>query len=451
MYLIKVFNFGSCFHVLAVHFDWTSVVISVLIVVFLLLFSALISGSEAAFFSLSPSEKESIKDDETRSGKLVSKLLKTPKQLLATVLIANNFINVSIVIISSSLLSQFFDDDGANSTFRFIIDVFVITFVILIIGEVIPKIYANKNAMAFAKLMAIPLNFLNQLPPFSWLKQVLVNGTMLIQKNTKRKSVSISSDELEQALALTKEDNISEGEHKILEGIVKFGNTDVRQIMCPRMDVCSIQDGLEFKDVLDLIIEFGYSRVPVFNDNFDNITGILFIKDLLPHIDKGNEFEWKTLLRKPFFVPENKKIDDLLKEFQSKNVHMAIVVDEYGGSSGLVTLEDVLEEIVGDITDEYDEEEINFRQVDENTFVFEGRTALIDLYKILEIDGKDFENLKGESDTLGGFLTENAGRILKNNEYFICSNFKLIVESSDKKRIKSVKVVVLNESLNGIN
>lgn len=443
-------SFSMSFHLLAFHIDWSSIV-SILIVVLLLVFSALISGSEAAFFSLSPSEKEMIKDDETRSGKLVSKLLKTPKQLLATVLIANNFINVSIVIVSSSLLAQFFDDDGANSTFRFIIDVFVITFVILIIGEVIPKIYANKNAMAFAKFMAIPLNFLNQLPPFSWLKQVLVNGTMLIQKNTKRKSVNISSDELEQALALTKEDNISEGEHRILEGIVKFGNTDVRQIMCPRMDVCSIQDDLAFKELLNLIIEFGYSRVPVYIDNFDNITGILFIKDLLPHIDEEDDFDWRTLLRKPFFVPENKKIDDLLKEFQSKNVHMAIVVDEYGGSSGLVTLEDVLEEIVGDITDEYDEEELNFKQIDETTFIFEGRTALIDLYKVLDIDGKDFENLKGESDTLGGFITENAGRILKNNEYFICSKFKLIVESSDKKRIKSVKVIVLNESFNGIN
>lgn len=443
-------SFSLSFHLLAFHIDWSSVIISILIVVLLLVFSALISGSEAAFFSLSPSEKDTIKEDETKAGKLVNKLLKTPKQLLATILIANNFINVAIVIISSSLLSRFFSFEDSNSTFRFVIDVFVITFIILIVGEVIPKIYANKNALSFAKFMALPLNFLNHLPPFSWLKQGLVNGTILIQKNTKRKSVSISSDELEHALALTKEDNISEGEHKILEGIVKFGNTDVRQIMCPRMDVCSIQDDLGFREVLDLIIEFGYSRVPVYNDNFDNITGILFIKDLLPHIDKDNEFEWKSLLRKPFFVPENKKIDDLLKEFQSKNVHMAIVVDEYGGSSGLVTLEDVLEEIVGDITDEYDEEEVNYKQIDENTFVFEGRTALIDLYKILDIDGKDFENLKGESDTLGGFITENAGRILKNNEYFICSNFKLIVESSDKKRIKSVKVVVLNESLNGV-
>lgn len=424
-------------------FEWTSFLSSILFVIILLILSALISGSEAAFFSLSPSEKESLKDDESKKGQLVTKLLKTPKQLLATILIANNFINVAIVIITSSLLSKFFNE-GDNSTFRFLIDVVVITFIILIVGEVIPKIYANKNALSFSKFMSLPLNFLNELPPISWLKKGLVNGTQVIQKHAKKKGVSISSDELEHALALTKEDNVSEGEHKILEGIVKFGNTDVRQIMCPRMDVCAIQEDETFKSVLSQIIESGYSRIPVYEENFDNVTGVLFIKDLLPHIDSEDDFNWKALARKPFFVPENKKIDDLLKEFQSKNVHMAIVVDEYGGSSGIVTLEDILEEIVGDITDEFDDEELNFKKIDDSTFVFEGRTALIDLYKVLEIDGKEFESLKGESDTLGGFMVENAGKILMNNEFFICSNFKLIVESSDKKRIKSVKVVVLD-------
>lgn len=443
---LDISSFRISFNLMVVDsFEWSGAIISIVVVLLLLLLSALISGSEAAFFSLSPSEKESIKEDESKTGKLVASLLKTPKQLLATILIANNFINVAIVIISSALLSDFFESSESNSTFRFVIDVFVITFIILIIGEVIPKIYANKNALAFSKFMSLPLNLLNQLPPLSWLKKGLVNGTQVIQKHAKRKSVSISSDELEHALALTKEDNVSEGEHKILEGIIKFGNTDVRQVMCPRMDVCAIQEDEKFGDVLSQIIESGYSRIPVYVENFDNVTGVLFIKDLLPHINEEDDFEWKGLVRKPFFVPENKKIDDLLKEFQSKNVHMAIVVDEYGGSSGIVTLEDVVEEIVGDITDEFDDEELNFKKLDDSTFVFEGRTALIDLYKVLDVDGKEFEILKGESDTLGGFIVENAGRILMNNEYFICSNFKLIVESSDKKRIKSVKVVILDE------
>ena len=424
-------------------FEWSGFLSSILFVIILLILSALISGSEAAFFSLSPSEKESLKSDESKKGQLVAKLLKTPKELLATILIANNFINVAIVIITSSILSKLFNNEH-NSTVYFLLDVVVITFVILIVGEVIPKIYANKNALSFSKLMSFTLNFLNELPPISWLKKILVNGTQVIQKHAKKKGVSISSDELEHALALTKEDSVSEGEHKILEGIVKFGNTDVRQIMCPRMDVCAIQEDEKIKSVLSQIIESGYSRVPVYKENFDNVTGVLFIKDLLPHIDCEDSFNWKALVRKPFFVPENKKIDDLLKEFQSKNVHMAIVVDEYGGSSGIVTLEDILEEIVGDITDEYDDEELNFKKIDDSTYIFEGRTALIDLYKVLEIDGKEFESLKGESDTLGGFMVENAGKILMNNEFFICSDFKLIVESSDKKRIKSVKVVVLD-------
>jgi gliding motility-associated protein GldE len=284
------------------------------------------------------------------------------------------------------------------------------------------------------------------MPPFSWLKTGLVNGSNFIHKYAKKKGVKISSDELEHALALTKEENVSEGEHKILEGIVKFGNTDVRQIMRFRMDVDAIQEDLTFNEVIEIILKYGYSRVPVFSGTFDNVIGILFIKDLLPYLDQGNDFNWKKLLRKPFFIPENKKIDDLLKEFQGKKVHMAIVVDEYGGASGVVTLEDVLEEIIGDITDEFDDDELSFKKIDDSTFIFEGRTALIDCYKILEIDGKDFELIKGESDTLGGFIVENAGRILKNNEFFICSNFKLIVESSDKKRIKTVKVVVMNIS-----
>ena len=426
----------------------TEIIISFIILFVLLMCSALVSGAEAAFFSLSPVEKDELKNDTSKTGLLVTKLLNIPKQLLATILITNNFVNVAIVIVSSSILSFFFGKgSGIDETLRFVLDVFVITLILLLIGEVIPKIYATKNALKFAKLMAVPLDVLNGLPPFSWLKIGLVNGSNIIHKFAKKKGVKISSDELEQALALTKEDNVSEGEHKILEGIVKFGNTDVRQIMKFRMDVDAFADDLKFPQVVALILEYGYSRIPVFSGTFDNVIGILFIKDLLPYLEENEEFDWKSLLRKPFFVPENKKIDDLLKEFQTKKVHMAIVVDEYGGASGVVTLEDVLEEIVGDITDEFDDDELSFKKIDDTTYLFEGRTALIDFYKILEIEGKEFESMKGESDTLGGFIVENAGRILKNNEYFICNVYKLIVASSDKKRIKMVKVTILNSTL----
>lgn len=438
----------SNIQILEAGFNFSSIVISFILLFVLLICSALISGAEAAFFSLSPLEKEELKNDSSKAGISVSKLLQIPKQLLATILITNNFVNVAIVIVSSSILSQFFGiDNDVNETLRFVIEVFAITLVLLLLGEVIPKIYATKNALFYSKLMALPLTILNGMPPFSWLKTGLVNGSNFIHKYAKRKGVKISSDELEHALALTKEENVSEGEHKILEGIVKFGNTDVRQIMCFRMDVDALQDDLSFTKVVELILEYGYSRIPVFSGTFDNVIGILFIKDLLPHLEKGDDFNWKSLLRKPFFVPENKKIDDLLKEFQSKKVHMAIVVDEYGGASGIVTLEDVLEEIVGDITDEFDEDDLSFKKIDDETYLIEGRTALIDFYKILEIDGKDFENMKGESDTLGGFLVENAGRILKNNEFIICNDYKLIVASSDKKRIKLVKVVIQHKPI----
>ncbi|MFA7273312.1 MAG: gliding motility-associated protein GldE [Crocinitomicaceae bacterium] len=422
----------------------TDSILSVFIIAFLLFASAVISGSEAAFFSLGPTDKENLKSDESKKGKIAFLLLNKPQELLATILITNNFVNVGIVILSSSVLNQFFPGN-ANPTLHLIIEVFVITLTLLLIGEVIPKIYATKNALSFAKWMASPLNFLSTAPPISWLKSFLVNGSNLIHKRAKKKGIKISSDELEQALALTKEENSHEGEHKILEGIVKFGNTDVRQIMRSRMDVVAIDKDWSYDKIMKIILDSGYSRIPVYDGTLDNVIGLLFVKDILPYLHTpSDEIDWIKLIRIPFFIPENKKIDDLLKEFQSKKVHMAVVVDEYGGASGVCTLEDVLEEIVGDITDEYDTDEIIFTKIDERTFRFEGKTALMDVFKVLDIDGKEFEEIKGDAESLGGFLVENAGRILKNNESFMVGDYKLIVETADKRRIKMVRIIVPN-------
>lgn len=412
----------------------------------LLLVSGLISGAEAAFFSLSPQEKDQLRSDDSKNSNLVLDLLLRPKELLATILVVNNFVNVAVVIIASTLVGSFFEGTQGFETIRLIIELFAITLVLLLVGEVIPKIYATKNAVRFAKMMARPLALLNNLPPFSWIKGFLVFGSGIISKRAKRKGYKISSGELEAALALTKEDNTNEEEHKILEGIVKFGNTDVKQIMKPRMDVVAIDQNFDFEQIMAVILESGYSRIPIFEGSFDNVIGILFIKDLLPNLNKDKDFQWTELIRKPFFVPENKKIDDLLKEFQNKKVHMAVVVDEYGGSSGLVTLEDILEEIVGDITDEFDDIEVIYTKIDDRTYLFEGRTALVDFYKVLDIDEKEFEAQRGEAETLGGFIIEQGGRILMNNEFIICDSIKLVVESSDKKRVKMVKAILPTEN-----
>lgn len=419
-----------------------TVVFSVLTILLLLICSALISASEVAYFSMGPLEKEVLKNEEGKQAETARKLLKSPQDLLATILIANNFVNVGIVIISSFLLDAVFGNTATNALFRFVIDVFLITTIILLVGEVIPKVYATKNGLTIAKFMAPVLHLISTLPPFSWLKRFLVNGTRLIHKYAKKRGVKISSDELEQILALTKEETTSEEEHKLLEGIIKFGNTDVKQIMRPRMEIVAIENTSNYTEVLQIILHAGYSRIPVYASTFDNIIGILYIKDLLPHLEADETFNWLSLLHKPFFVPENKKLDDLLKEFQGKKMHMSIVVDEYGGASGLATLEDVLEEIVGDITDEYDEKEINFTKISDTNYQFEGRTALVDFYKVLEIDGKEFEANKGESDTLGGFMVEQAGRILRNKEHILFEDFKLIVEKADKKRIKTIRVLL---------
>lgn len=421
-------------------------IVTVFIVLVLIGFSALVSASEVAFFSLSPSEKKSLDEEKTRSNRLILKLLNKPKDLLAIILITNNFINVCIIILSTNLIEQFFSSNEAqvsewSNTLRFLIEVVGITLFLLLLGEVAPKIYASRNTLATARFMSNPLNLINVLPPFSWLRWVLVNATSLINKRAKKKGVNLSSDDLEHALALTKEDSDNEDEHRILEGIIKFGNTDVRQIMRSRLDIVTIHTEASYADLLALILEAGYSRIPVHQDSLDNVVGILYIKDLLPFINQEN-FEWTTLLRKPYFIPENKKIDDLLKEFQDMKMHMAIVVDEYGGANGLVTLEDVLEEIVGDITDEFDDDDLIYTRIDEHTYLFEGRTSLVDFYKVIDIDGKEFEEIKGESDTLGGFIVEQAGRILRNNEYIRCNHLKLVVESSDKRRVKMVKIII---------
>lgn len=421
----------------------TSFFIYLVILLLLLLGSALISGSEVAFFSLGPNEKESLNLEKTKASLTTIDLINMPKDLLATILIANNFINVAIVILSSYLFAVIYPEPTNGLDWvRSIVEVAGITFIILLIGEVIPKVYANRNSLKLALFMSRPILILSKVPPISWMKVGLVKGTDFINKAAKKRMIDVSTDDLEHALALTKEESGDEGDHKILEGIVKFGNTDVKQIMRSRVDVEAIDINESYEELMALILEAGYSRIPVYKDTFDEVVGILYVKDLLPFLSESNNLDWKTLIRPPFFVPENKKIDDLLKEFQELKMHMAVVVDEYGGASGIVTLEDVLEEIVGEITDEFDQDDLIYTKVNDNTFVFEGKTPLVDLYKVLSIDGKEIEDAKGESDSIGGFIVETAGRILRNNEFIEFSDLKFIVESSDKRRVKMVKIII---------
>jgi gliding motility-associated protein GldE len=398
------------------------------------------SGSESAFFSLKPAETDSLKKENTPKSKMILDLIAKPKELLATLLIIHNFVNVGVVILTTFILDQLIKAEPGSELTRFLLEVVGITFLILLTGEVIPKIFATKNSLKVVNWMAYPLNIFRTTPPVSWLKNVLVRGSFFLQKMS-RSSVKVTSDELEQALALTKEDSDSEEDHKILEGIVRFGKTEACQIMTPRIEVQAIDADSNFQEVLEVILEAGYSRIPVFEDSQDNVIGILYIKDLLNYLNEDEAFNWKAVLRKPFFIPENKKINDLLQEFRKMKMHMAVIVDEYGGASGIVTLEDILEEIVGEITDEFDENDIPYTKLDDYTFNFEGRTSLNDFYKIIESEGNEFNSIKGDAETLGGLIIEQAGRILKNNEYIIIGDYKLIVVSSDKKRIKTVKVL----------
>jgi len=366
-------------------------------------------------------------------------LLRRPQKLLATLLIANNLVNISIVLVFDPLGDFLFEN--MNEWVRAIFEVGILTFVILLCGEILPKIYANRNNLAFARGIAPIIKVLDIcLTPVSAIMTLFTS--FINDKLHKRSSISVG--QLSQALELTSQEDTTREEHKILSGIVSFGNTDIRAVMHPRMDISAIDETMSYKEVLAFIQENGYSRVPVYQDNIDNITGIIYAKDLLPYLDQ-QEFDWRRIKRKAFFVPENKKLDDLLSEFQQKKIHLAIVVDEYGGTSGVITLEDVIEEIVGEISDEYDSEDTFYTKLDENNFLFDGKTPLKDFYRVLAIEEEiqeKFEKIRGDSETIAGFLLELIEAFPEKKQEIPFENYLFTIESIDKKRIKQLKVTI---------
>ena len=402
----------------------------------LLLCSALITGSEVAFFSLNPNNWQE-KDIDKRQ-KVIKKLLHRPNYLLATILITNNFVNVAIIILSSYITASLFNFNSFP-IMEFIIQVVVVTFLLLLLGEVIPKVFANQNALAFASLMSTPINILSKL--FNPVSSVLVATTSVIEKRFQNKGYQISVDELSTALDLAGENDTNEEEKRILRSIVEFGNIDVKEIMKSRVDVVAIEEQTSFKKVKELVISSGYSRIPVYKENFDTILGVLYIKDMLLHIKK-EKFDWTNLVRNPFFVPESKMIDDLLKEFQEKKIHLAVVVDEYGGTSGIVTLEDIIEEIVGEINDEFDDDGIMYSKLDNNNYIFEGKISLNDVLKTVDGEIDYFDEVKGDADTLAGLILELKGNIPEKGEVLVYKPYTFTIESVDQRRVKRVKLSI---------
>lgn len=411
--------------------------VNIILLLLLLLASALASGSEIALFSLT---KKDIEDIENQRKKLlIVSLLERPKKLLATILIVNNFINIAIVVISVQITNLVFT--SLEPWLKFTLEIGLVSFMILFFGEILPKIYASRNSVLFSLKVADTINILNvSLSPIS---MPMRSFSIFVEKKFKQQSSNFSIDHLSHALELTSDEETTKEEHKILQGIVNFGNTDTRQVMKPRIDVFALNESASFPDILPQIVENGYSRVPVYKDNLDTVVGVLYSKDLLPHIDK-NDFKWTSLLRQPYFVPENKKLDDLLKEFQEKKIHLAIVVDEYGGTSGIVSLEDIIEQIVGDISDEFDDEDLIYSKLDDNNYIFEGKTNLQEFYKAIDLEDETmFENAKGESETLAGLILEISGRFPKKGEIIHFDNFKFTIEALDKKRIKQIKITLI--------
>jgi gliding motility-associated protein GldE len=406
-------------------------------VLLLLIFSSLISGSEVAYFSLSASEKQKLKKTN-KTDSQVLKNLENPEKLLATILVANTIINIIVIVLSVNILSNLISVQHLPFL-EFILQIIFISFFLLIAGEILPKVYAVHHKLSIVRFMAVPLLLLEKI--FGPVSNLFVASTLFVNRRLQKHNNKFSINEISQALKLTSEQELSE-EKEILEGIAKFGYKNVSEIMKPRVDVVSLDLKNSFSTVLNLIVDSGFSRIPVYTGSFDNIKGILYIKDILPHSHKGDSFKWQTLIRPPFYVPETKKINSLLKEFQKNKVHLAVVIDEYGGTSGIVTLEDVLEEIVGEIVDEFDEEEHYFSKIASNIFLFDGKTLLGDFFRILKCDDNVFNEIKGDADTLAGLILELKGEIPELHEKIEYNQFTFIIEAVDDRRIKQIKVKI---------
>jgi hypothetical protein len=407
----------------------------------LLLCSAIISGSEVALFSLSPTEIDELKEDHNSANNLIAKMVENPKKLLATVLIANNLVNISIVLISPEL-TNFAFGGIKNPILRDVMNIGLVTFVLLLCGEILPKIYANRNNLAFAKRVAYFIYILDTV--FTPISLPMKSFTVWIQKRLGKTKSNISVGQLSQALELASEEDTTNEEKKLLESIVSFGNTETCEVMVPRVDIFALSEDTPFSEVLSEIVKIGYSRIPVYRENLDNITGVIYIKDLLPYIEK-TDFEWTKVMRKAFFVPENKKLDDLLSEFQEKKIHLAVVVDEYGGTCGIITLEDIMEEIVGSINDEFDDDDVTYSKINDHTYIFEGKTVLKDFYRIVKMDDENillFDEKRGEAETLAGFLLEISGNFPQKGKPIVFHNYSFTVEAFDKHRIKEIKVKI---------
>lgn len=423
----------------------TSFITSVVLLFVLLACSALISGAEVALFSLTKSNIDDGIENNSATMHIIATLLERPKKLLATILVANNFINIAIVLLFAFIGETLFSGI-THALLRFLLEVVSATFLILLFGEIIPKIYASRNSVKFSSFMARPLKVLDVI--FSPISLPMRFVTLKIQGKFGKQSSNLSVDQLSQALELTNHEHTTQEEQKLLQGIVSFGNTDTKQVMRPRMDLFALSINMPFETIINEVVENGYSRIPVYEDNIDKIVGVLYVKDLLPHLNE-KAFDWTSILRDPFFVPENKKLDDLMVEFQNKKVHLAVVVDEYGGTSGLVSLEDIIEEIVGDISDEYDDEDLIYTKLDDNNYSFEGKTPLKDVYKIIGIedDTEDFESRKGEAETLAGFVLEISGGFPRIGSKINFKNYVFTIEALERKRIKQIKLTLLKTNI----
>lgn len=432
--LQSVVNNGSIF----LGFDIPAI-ITLLIIILLLFFSGMISGSEVAFFSLSPSQIEKYRKERTAMANHITDLINKPKMLLATILIANNLVNVGVVILTTYLSARLFDF-RAFPYLGFLIQVIIITAIILLFGEIIPKVYATRQNQKMIRRMVRPLRIL--IHAFYPLSRLLVYSTGMIDRRISKKQVPVSLEELSDAIKLTSGISGNADETNMLKGIVRFSDTEVREIMKSRVDVVAVDEDINYSLLMQQIIASGYSRIPVFKGSADNVIGILYIKDLLPHLSAGSKFEWNKLIRPVFFIPENKKINDLLVEFQEKKIHMAVIVDEFGGMAGIVTLEDIIEEIVGEINDEFDAEADNiaWSKVDDNTWLFEGKTLLNDFTRITGIDDRVFDSVEGEYETLAGLILELEGRLPHKGESIYFEHFVFGIESADNRRIKRIKV-----------